>query len=145
MPISHHIIRVIFYVFLRLLTFCFVFLCLLLFGSHKKNAGSHFFGAHEKNMGQILMYKLVKFCRWGCILRSVKWDLLNLYLASVLTSSSTWTSNLEANIWKIAIIFQARKPKFCKVVDLYLLYLYLASLLISASTSTSEVTISNIP
>jgi len=44
-----------------------------------------------------------------------------------------------------SVNFQARRPKFCMVVELDLLYLYIASFLTSASTSflASEVNISN--
>ena len=44
-----------------------------------------------------------------------------------------------------SLIFQARRLKFCKVVDLNLLYLYLASIFLSAMTSVSasEVNISS--
>merc|ERR1712030_9438 len=70
-------------------------------------------------------------------------DFHYLYLASVLMSASA----SEVNICNShnSLIFQARRPKFCKVVDLYLHYLYLASVLMSASSSASasEVNISS--
>ena len=47
-------------------------------------------------------------------------DLLYIFLASVLTSASASTSALEVNILNghNSLIFQARRLKFCMVVDL---------------------------
>ena len=44
---------------------------------------------------------------------------------------------LDLNLGGQYLIFQARRPKFCMVLDLNLLYLYLDSVLTSASASTS--------
>ena len=72
-------------------------------------------------------------------------DLLYIYMASVLTSASTSTSEVNILNSHNSLIFRARRLKFCMVVDLDLPYIYLASVLTSASTSISalEVNISN--
>ena len=52
-------------------------------------------------------------------------------LASVLTAASTSPLASEVNILNShnSFIFQARRLKFCMVVDLDLLYIYMASVL----------------
>ena len=73
-------------------------------------------------------------------------DIPYIYMASVLTSASTSTSEVNISNSHNSLIFQARRLKFCMVVDLDLLYLYLTSVITSASASTlaSEVNILNI-